>query len=54
MKYVKVMFSNESRYNGFQYKIGEENVASYWNPLAKTPEEMGGLNFSNEDNIINS
>ena len=52
MKYVKVMFSSESRYNGFQYKVGKVNIAPHWNPLAKTPEEMGGLNFSNEENIL--
>lgn len=52
MKYIKVMFSNKSRYNNFQYKIGEINYAPFWNPKAKTPEDMGGLNFSNEGNII--
>ena len=52
MKYVKVMFFNESRYNNFQYKIGEINYAPFWNPNATTPEEMGGLNFSNEENIL--
>lgn len=52
MKYVKVMFSNESRYNNFQYKIGEVNYAPTWNPNATTPKEMGGLNFSNEENIL--
>jgi len=52
MKYLKVMFSNESRYNNFQYKIGEVNCAPSWNPNATTPEEMGGLNFSNEENIL--
>lgn len=52
MKYLKVMFSNESRYNNFQYKINEVNYALSWNPNAKTPKEMGGLNFSNEENIL--
>ena len=52
MKYLKVMFSSESRYNNFKYKIGEINYAPSWNPNATTPEEMGGLNFSNEENII--
>ena len=52
MKYLKVMFSNKSRYNNFQYKIGEINYAPFWNSKAKTPEDMGGLNFSNEGNII--
>lgn len=52
MRYLKVMFSTKSRYNDFEYKIGEVNNAPYWNPSAKTPEEMGGLNFSNEENIL--
>ena len=52
MKYIKVMYSNESRYNKFQYKTGEINYAPFWNSNATTPEEMGGLKFSNEENII--
>jgi len=52
MRYIKVMFSKKSRYNNYQYKIGEVNYAPYWNPKASTPEEMGGLNFSNEENIL--
>lgn len=52
MKYLKVMFSTKSRYNEFEYKLGEVNIAPTWNPTATTPEEMGGLNFSNEENIL--
>lgn len=52
MKYLKVMFSDESRYNGFKYKIGKVNCAPFWNPSAKSPEEMGGLNFANEQSIL--
>ena len=52
MKYLKVMFSDKSRYNDFEYKVNEINVAPYWNKEAKTPEEMGGLNYSNEENIL--
>ena len=52
MKYLKVMFSSTSRYNDFKYKIGEINYAPTWNPNATTPEEMGGLNYSNEENIL--
>lgn len=52
MKYLKVMFSDVSRYNNFQYKIGEVNYAGFWNPNAKTPKSMGGLNFSNEESIL--
>lgn len=52
MKYVKVMFSTKSRYNNYQYKLGEVNNAPSWNPNGKTPEEMGGLNFANEESIL--
>ena len=52
MKFLKVMFSSESRYNNFKYKIGEINYAPTWNPKGTTPEEMGGLNYSNEESII--
>lgn len=52
MKYVKVMFGKKSNANGFEYKIDEVNIANNWNPNGKTPEEMGGFNFSTEDKII--
>lgn len=54
MKYLKVMFGNKSNANGagFEYKVGEVNVAESWNPKADNPEEMGGFNFSVEDKII--
>ena len=52
MRYLKVIFSEKSRYNDFLYKIGEVNYAPYWNPGAKNPEDMGGLKFSNEGNIF--
>lgn len=52
MKYLKVMFSTKSRYSDYEYKINEINIANEWNPNAQTPKEMGGFNFSNEQNII--
>lgn len=52
MKYLKVMFSEKSRYNDFEYKVNEINVSPHWNKNALTPEEMGGLNYSNEENIL--
>lgn len=51
-KYVKVMFGTSSGANGFEYKIGEINIADYWNPTAENPKDMGGFNFSVEDKII--
>lgn len=51
-KYVKVMFGTSSGAGGFEYKIGEVNIANNWNPNAKDPKEMGGFNFSVEDKII--
>jgi hypothetical protein len=53
VKYVKVMFGQTSGANAaFQYKINEVNIANNWNPKGFTPEEMGGFNFSNEENIL--
>lgn len=54
MKYLKVMFGNKSNANGtgYEYKIGEVNIADKWNPKADKPEDMGGFNFSVEDKII--
>lgn len=52
MKYLKVMFQENSRYKNFEYKINEITNASHWDPTAKNPQEMGGLNFSNEENIV--
>lgn len=54
MKFLKVMFGNKSTANGtgYEYKIGEVNIADNWNPKAEKPEDMGGFNFSVEDKII--
>lgn len=51
-KYLKVMFGNTSGASSFQYKIGEINVSTNWNPTASNPKEMGGFNFSTEDKIL--
>lgn len=49
-KYLKVIFGNKGA--NFEYKIDEVNVATIWNPSAKTGKEFGGFNFSNEENIL--
>lgn len=53
-KFLKVMFGNKSNANGngMEYKIGEVNVAEYWNPNNLNPKNMGGFNFSTEDKIL--
>ena len=52
-KYMKVMFGTKSSANSdFEYKIGEVNVANYWNPKAKDPKDFGGFNFSTETKIL--
>ena len=52
MEYLKVMFLDKSRYSEFKYNVDDVTVALHWNPKANTPKEMGGLNFSNEENIL--
>ena len=51
-KYLKVMFGTKSGASDLKYKIDEVNVSSIWDPSKKEPEEMGGFNFSNEENIL--
>lgn len=52
-KYLKVMFKNTSGANSnVKYTLDEVNVANNWHPLANSPEEMGGFNFSTEDKIL--
>lgn len=52
-KYLKVMFNTSSKAgNGFEYKIGEVNVANYWNPTENDPAKTGGFNFSCENKIL--
>lgn len=52
MKYLKVVEGFKSNAGNFEYKINEINVANNWNPNANNPKEMGGFNFSNEENIL--
>ena len=52
MKYIKLLDGIKSNANGFEYKIGEVNVANNWNPKTMEPELMGGFSFSVEDKII--
>ena len=53
MKYLKVMFGNRSGADkDLEYKLDEVNVADIWNPNTDEPREMGGFNFSNEENIL--
>lgn len=49
-KYIKVMFGNKGA--NYEYKIEEVNVATIWNPDAKSGREFGGFNFSTEDKIL--
>lgn len=51
-KYVKVMFGINSGAGSFQYKIGRLNVATIWNPKAKSGKDFGGFNFSTEEKIL--
>lgn len=50
-KFLKVMFGDESRAGSepFKFKIGEENIASDWNPENK--ENVGGFSISVENQI---
>ena len=50
MKYLKVIKGTTSDANtNIKYKI---NIATKWNKNAKTPEDMGGFNFSTENKIL--
>ncbi|MCI6266006.1 MAG: hypothetical protein MR598_04080 [Erysipelotrichaceae bacterium] len=49
-KFVKVMFGNEGA--NFEYKIGEVNIATVWNPKAKNGKDFGEFNYAEEDSIL--
>lgn len=49
-KFIKVMFGNKGA--NYEYKIDEVNIATVWNPKAKSGKEFGGFNFSTPDKII--
>lgn len=51
-KYIKLMDGLKSNAGGFQYKIGEVNVADNWNTTTFDPATMGGFNFSTEEKIL--
>ena len=52
-KFVKVMFNLTSGADkDFEYKIGEVNVASNWNPNAKNGKDFGGFNYCSEECIL--
>ena len=52
MKYLKLVDGLKSNANGFEYKIGEINVAETWNPTTFDPALMGGFNFSVDNKIL--
>ncbi|MBP3708144.1 MAG: hypothetical protein J6J36_06005 [Clostridia bacterium] len=53
LKFVRVMFGTKSKAgNGYDFKIGEVNVAEKWNPKDTKPENNGGFNFSLEEKIL--
>ena len=52
-KYIRVMFGTTSGGDAnVKYKINEVNIANNWHPELSDPKEMGGFNFSNEENIL--
>jgi hypothetical protein len=52
MKYLKLVDGLKSNANGFEYKIGEVNVAETWNPETFDPVLMGGFSFSTDTKIL--
>ena len=52
MKYVKVIDGTKSNASGFEYKLNEVNISNNWNPNAKNGKEMGGFNYTTEDNVL--
>jgi hypothetical protein len=51
--FVRVLFGNTSTMKpNIAMETDKIIVADNWNADAKTPEEMGGINFSNETNIL--
>lgn len=49
-KFIKVMFGNKGA--NFEYKIGEVNEATVWNPNADKGREFGGFNYCSEECIL--
>ena len=52
MKYLKLVDGTKSNANGFEYKVGEVNIADMWDPNEMDPKKMGGFNFSVENKIL--
>lgn len=52
MKYVRVMDGLKSNAGGFEYKLGEVNIANNWNPKAANGKDFGGFNYAGEDSIL--
>lgn len=50
MKFIKVMYGNKGA--NYEYKIGEVNIASIWNPNAESGKDFGGFNYATEDCIL--
>ena len=51
-KYIKLIDGLKSNAGGFEYKIGELNVADNWDPTTYDPKLMGGFNFSTDEKIL--
>lgn len=52
IKYVRVMDGLKSNAGGFEYKLGEVNIANNWNPSAKNGKDFGGFNYASEECIL--
>ena len=52
-KYVKVMWGTTSgAKSDFEYRVGEVNIASNWNPKAENGRDFGGFNYCSEECIL--
>ena len=50
--YIKLMDGSKSNAGGFEYKIGEVNIANNWNPSTFDPALIGEFNFSTDEKIL--
>ena len=51
-KFVRVMDGLKSNESGEEFQLDKIVTAKIWNPKEKSPEKMGGFNFSPEDKIL--
>lgn len=51
-KYVRVMDNNVSNESGLEFKIGEVVESRDWDPFALERDDIKGICFSNEENIL--